>query len=58
MFIGHFGLALAAKKVSPKTSLGTLMMAAGFVDRAAVGDLSGEHLRPAAGQPAGGDSGR
>ncbi len=32
MFIGHFGLALAAKKASPKTSLGTLMLAAGFVD--------------------------
>lgn len=32
MFIGHFGLALAAKKAAPKTSLGTLMLAAGFVD--------------------------
>ncbi len=32
MFIGHFGLALAAKKLAPKTSLGTLIFAADFVD--------------------------
>lgn len=32
MFIGHFGVALAAKKVTPRTSLGTLVMAAQFVD--------------------------
>jgi hypothetical protein len=32
MFIGHLGLGLAAKKVSPKTSLGTLWMAAQFLD--------------------------
>jgi hypothetical protein len=32
MFIGHFGLALAAKKVAPKPSLGTLVLAAQFVD--------------------------
>lgn len=32
MFIGHFGLALAAKKLAPKTSLGTLILAADFVD--------------------------
>jgi hypothetical protein len=32
MFIGHFALALAAKKVAPKTSLGTLMLSAGFLD--------------------------
>lgn len=32
MFIGHFSLALAAKKAAPKSSLGTLMLAAGFVD--------------------------
>ena len=32
MFIGHFGLGLAAKKVSPRTSLGTLWMAAQFLD--------------------------
>ena len=32
MFIGHFGIALAAKRVSPRTSLGTLVMAAQFVD--------------------------
>ena len=32
MFIGHFGVALAAKKVAPRTSLGTLVMAAQFVD--------------------------
>jgi membrane-bound metal-dependent hydrolase YbcI (DUF457 family) len=32
MFIGHFGLALAAKKVAPKPSLGTLVLAAQWVD--------------------------
>ena len=32
MFIGHLGLAFAAKKVAPKPSLGTLMLAAQLVD--------------------------
>ena len=32
MFIGHYAVALAAKKAAPKTSLGTLFMAAQFVD--------------------------
>ena len=32
MFIGHFGVALAAKKVAPKTSLGTLILGAQFAD--------------------------
>ncbi len=32
MFIGHFGVALAAKKLAPRTSLGTLVLAAQFVD--------------------------
>ena len=32
MFIGHFGVALAAKRVAPRTSLGTLVMAAEFAD--------------------------
>jgi len=32
MFLGHFGLGLAAKKASPKTSLGTLWLAAQFLD--------------------------
>jgi hypothetical protein len=32
MFIGHFGLAFAAKKVAPKPSLGTLVLAAQLVD--------------------------
>ena len=32
MFVGHFGLALAAKKVAPKTSLGALVFATEFVD--------------------------
>jgi LexA-binding, inner membrane-associated putative hydrolase len=32
MFIGHFGVALAAKKVAPETSLGTLILAAQFLD--------------------------
>lgn len=32
MFIGHYGVALAAKKVAPKTSLGTLFLATSFID--------------------------
>ena len=32
MFIGHYGVALAAKKLAPKTSLGVLFLAAQFVD--------------------------
>src|SRR6476646_10437956 len=32
MFIAHFGVALAAKKAAPKTSLGTLILAAQFLD--------------------------
>src|SRR5271165_1573434 len=32
MFLGHFGVAFAAKKAAPKTSLGTLVFAAQFAD--------------------------
>ena len=32
MFIGHFGVALAAKKFAPTVSLGTLIFAAEFLD--------------------------
>jgi len=32
MFLGHFGVAMAAKKVAPKASLGTLVFAAQFAD--------------------------
>jgi hypothetical protein len=32
MFIGHFGVALMAKPLAPKTSLGTLMLAASLPD--------------------------
>ncbi|MCX6169553.1 MAG: metal-dependent hydrolase [Ignavibacteriales bacterium] len=32
MFIGHFGTGLAAKKLEPKISLGTLFLAAQFID--------------------------
>jgi hypothetical protein len=32
MFIGHFGVALGAKAVAPKVSLGTLFLAAQFID--------------------------
>lgn len=32
MFIGHFGLGLAAKKVAPSVSLGTLFIAVQFLD--------------------------
>ena len=32
MFLGHIGVALAAKKVAPRTSLGTLVLAAQLAD--------------------------
>src|SRR6266511_729478 len=32
MFLGHFGLAMAAKKVAPRPSLGTLVLAAQLID--------------------------
>lgn len=32
MFLGHFAVALAAKKAAPKTSLGVLVLAAQFAD--------------------------
>src|SRR4051812_46150446 len=32
MFIGHFGVAMAAKRVAPAASLGTLVLAAQLVD--------------------------
>jgi membrane-bound metal-dependent hydrolase YbcI (DUF457 family) len=32
MFLGHFGVALAAKRFAPRTSLGTLVLAAQFID--------------------------
>jgi membrane-bound metal-dependent hydrolase YbcI (DUF457 family) len=32
MFLGHYGLALAAKRASPRTSLGMLFFAAQFLD--------------------------
>lgn len=32
MFIGHFGVAFAAKRLAPKASLGTLLFAADFLD--------------------------
>jgi LexA-binding, inner membrane-associated putative hydrolase len=32
MFIGHFGVGLAAKKLAPRTSLGSLSFAAQFLD--------------------------
>jgi membrane-bound metal-dependent hydrolase YbcI (DUF457 family) len=32
MFLGHFGMALAAKRIAPRTSLGTTVLAAQLVD--------------------------
>jgi len=32
MFAGHYGVAMAAKKIAPKASLGTLVLAAQFID--------------------------
>ncbi len=51
MFIGHFGVALAAKKIAPRTSLGTLILSAQFLDLLwPIFLLSGlEHVRIAPG---------
>src|SRR5262245_27147110 len=32
MLLGHYAVAMAAKQISPKTSLGTLLMACQFLD--------------------------
>jgi hypothetical protein len=32
LFIGHFGVGFAAKRIIPKTSLGTLLLASQFID--------------------------
>jgi len=32
MFIGHYGVALAAKRVTPRTPLGALFIAVQFLD--------------------------
>ena len=32
MFIGHFGIGFGAKAAAPKVSLGTLFLAAQFID--------------------------
>jgi hypothetical protein len=32
MFLGHFGVALAAKRIAPRTSLATLVAASSFID--------------------------
>ena len=32
MFIGHFGVGFGAKRVAPRVSLGTLLLAAQFID--------------------------
>jgi len=32
MFIGHFGVGFGAKSLAPKVSLGTLFLAAQFID--------------------------
>ncbi|MBZ5514417.1 MAG: hypothetical protein LAN62_06170 [Acidobacteriia bacterium] len=54
MFLGHFAVGLAAKKVAPKTSLATLLASAEFVDMLwPVFLLSGtEHVRIAPGATA------
>lgn len=51
MFIGHFGVALAAKRVAPRTSLATLVLAGEFLDLLwPIFLLSGmEHVRVAPG---------
>ena len=32
MFIGHFATGFAAKRIAPRTSLGTLFLGAQFID--------------------------
>lgn len=51
MFIGHFAVGLAAKKVSPRTSLGTLFFAAQYPDLLwpVLSILGVEHFRIAPG---------
>ena len=54
MFIGHYAVALAAKKAAPRTSLGTLFLAAQFLDLLwpALLLLGLEHVRIDAGNTA------
>jgi membrane-bound metal-dependent hydrolase YbcI (DUF457 family) len=54
MFIGHFAVAFAAKKAAPKTSLGTLVIAAQLVDLVwpAMLLLGAEHVRISPGNTA------
>jgi hypothetical protein len=54
MFIGHYAVALAAKKAAPKTSLGTLLIAAQFLDLLfpILVLLALEHVRPDPGNTA------
>jgi hypothetical protein len=54
MFIGHYAVALAAKKAAPKTSLGTLLISAQFLDLLfPILVLVGlEHVRPDPGNTA------
>ncbi len=54
MFIGHYAVALAAKKAAPKTSLGTLLISAQFLDLLfpILVLLGLEHVRPDPGNTA------
>jgi hypothetical protein len=54
MFIGHYAVALAAKKAAPKTSLGTLLISAQFLDFLfpILVLLGLEHVRPDPGNTA------
>jgi hypothetical protein len=54
MLIGHYAVALAAKKVAPKTSLGTLVISAQFLDLLfpILVLLGLEHVRPDPGNTA------
>lgn len=50
MLVGHFGVSLAAKRVAPKASLGTLMLASLFPDLLAwalfLAGIEHAHIRP------------
>ncbi len=49
MFIGHFGVALAAKRLASRTSLGTLVGAAQLLDLVWSGPAGGgAHAHPGA----------
>lgn len=58
MFLGHFAVGMAAKRVAPRVSLGTLFVAAQFLDLLwpTLLLLGIERVRIVAGLPAAGEA--